>query len=152
MSESHENTPFEDEEAPVASETSDSLSSLRNEMADLCEKVDQMLQHIAATTNKNNRVEDGPEDEDHPQEVTMGNKRPRDADDEPQPSNVRIRLNPGAAGSVNYVAKTKEPNVPLPDPYDGNPRHLKEFLTELDLCFRASPSKYATDKVKIIVA
>src|SRR5205814_9133231 len=42
--------------------------------------------------------------------------------------------------------------IPLPDPFDGNPRHLKEFLTDLDLCFRASPSKYATDNIKIMVA
>ena len=96
-------------------------------------------------------VDDAPED-DGLQEATRGKKRPRDADDEPQPSAIRIRLNLGTAGSVNYVVKTKEPNVPLPDPFDGNPRHLKEFLTDLDLCFRASPSKYATDNVKVMVA
>ena len=40
----------------------------------------------------------------------------------------------------------------MPDNFDGNPKNLKKFLTELDLCFRASPTKYAGDDVKVITA
>src|SRR5947207_173796 len=144
MSELPINNPSEDEEVRVASERSDDIASLRSDMTDLREKVDRILQHIAATTT--NDTFNDPEEEGL-QEARRGKKRPREDADEAQPSTIRVRLNPGAASSANYVTKTKEPNIPLPDPFDGNPRHLKEFLTELDLCFRASQSKYATDNV-----
>src|SRR2546423_7589561 len=71
MSESQIDTPFEDEEVRVASETSDSLASLRSEMTDLREKVNRILQVVTAATD-NDMVDHDPEDEDQLQEVSKG--------------------------------------------------------------------------------
>jgi len=73
-----------------------------------------------------------------------GKKRVRDDDEQGFRPATRIRPNP--------MVHTKEPSIPLPEPYDGIPKHLKSFLESLNLCFWASPSKYASDRIKIIVA
>ena len=54
--------------------------------------------------------------------------------------------------NTQYIVRAKEPSIPLPDAFDGNPKNLKKFLTELDLCFRAAPTKFAGDDAKIITA
>lgn len=46
----------------------------------------------------------------------------------------------------------KEPVIPLPEAYDGNPKHLEIFLDNLNLCFEISPSRYAKDSIKIATA
>ena len=42
------------------------------------------------------------------------------------------RVDSGAE-TIRYITKAKDPSIPLPDAFDGNPKHLKKFLSELDL-------------------
>ena len=63
------------------------------------------------------------------------------------PPAARYRVDSGAE-MIRYITKAKNPSIPLPDAFDGNLKHLKKFLSELDLWFRVAPSKYAEDNAK----
>ena len=51
-----------------------------------------------------------------------------------------------------YDSKDQDTKLPLPDPFDGNPKNLKKFLDSLDLCFLGAPYKYGRDETKIVTA
>ena len=57
------------------------------------------------------------------------------------PPAAHVRIESGTTDAPQYIARAKEPSIPLPDAFDGNPKNLKKFLTELNLCFRAAPTK-----------
>ena len=77
-----------------------------------------------------------------------GKKRSQDeASVSETPPTARYRVDSGAE-TIRYITKAKDPSIPLPDAFDGNPKHLKKFLSELDLWFRVAPSKYAEDNAK----
>ena len=48
------------------------------------------------------------------------------------PPAAHYRIDSGAE-MIRYITKAKNPSIPLPDAFDGNPKHLKKFLSELDL-------------------
>src|SRR5947209_15072397 len=122
----------------------------RRQVADLSRKVNRLMELLAA---RGIELESTPPIESN----SRGKKHSRDeaSDTETPPAaRIRIRTTPRAteAEAIRYIARSKEPNIPLPDAFDGNPKSLKKFLAELDLCFRAAPSKYAGDDVKVITA
>ena len=61
-----------------------------------------------------------------------GKKRSQDeASVSETPPTARYRVDSGAE-MIRYITKAKDPSIPLPDAFDGNPKHLKKFLSELD--------------------
>ena len=130
------------QEVPSTSQVDDMLEgpadvpSIRKELSELHEKVDDLLRMMRAVTAKQSkkRAYD---------EASSTNETPPAA---------RVRIESGATDAPQYVARAKEPSIPLPDAFDGNPKNLKKFLTELDLCFRAAPTKFAGDDAKVITA
>ena len=48
------------------------------------------------------------------------------------PPAARYHVDSGAE-MIRYITKAKDPSIPLPDAFDGNLKHLKKFLSELDL-------------------
>src|SRR4051794_7640451 len=146
MSPRDDETPELDVE-PTLEEMLEPAAS-RRQVADLSRKINRLMELLAA---RGIELESTPPTEDN----SRGKKCSRDeASDNETPHAARLRANTGAteAEAIRYIAKSKEPNIPLPDAYDGNPKSLKKFLAELDLCFRAAPSKYAGDDVKVITA
>jgi len=113
-------------------ESSDRYTTLRRQMADLDKKVDQLMELMAGNARGKKRSQE---------EASVSETPPA----------ARVRVDAGAE-TIWYIAKAKEPSIPLPDTFDGNPKHLKKFLSELDLCFRVAPSKYAGDDAKVITA
>src|SRR5436305_10186460 len=49
-------------------------------------------------------------------------------------------------------SKDQDTKLPLPDPFDGNPKNLKKFLDSLGLCFLGAPYKYGRDESKLVMA
>jgi hypothetical protein len=141
-------TEVEDTQRPTLEDILEPAAS-RSQVAELQRKVDQLMQFLTARGFDQSLLEST----STPDEVTVrGEKRPREETSISEtPPAARVRVNTEDA-TIRYVARPKEPNVPLPDAFDGDPRHLKKFLTELDLCFRAAPSKYAGDDAKVVTA
>src|SRR5436305_12015529 len=96
----------------------------RSQVAALTRKVDQLMQLLAA---KGIEIDTTPTVDNN---NTRGKKRSLDeASDGETPPAVRQRLNTEAE-AIRYTAKAKEPNIPLPDAFDGNPKNLKKFFAE----------------------
>src|SRR5947208_2120319 len=108
-------------------EPADNVPSMRKELSELHEKVDDLLRMMRAITAKQSKKRAY-------NEASSTNETPPAA---------HVRIKSGATDAPQYVARAKEPSIPLPDAFDGNPKNLKKFLTELDLCFRAAPTKFA---------
>src|SRR5436190_3970625 len=125
---------------------------LRDQVAELNRKVDQLTQLLTASRGDVRQILSEATSSVNTA-ARKGKKRALDeASISEDPPAVRARIDAGPGDAVRYIARPKEPNVPLPEAFDGNPRHLKKFLSELDLCFRAAPSKYAGDDAKVITA
>src|SRR4051794_26579069 len=123
------------------------LSATRREVAELSRKVDQLMQLLAA---RGMELQSTPAVED-----THGKKHSSDeASITETPPAAHLRVSPGATEVevVRHVKKAKEPSIPLPNEFDGNPRNLRKFLSQLALCFRIAPMRYAADDVKIATA
>ena len=130
------------QEVPSTPQVDDTLEgpadvpSMCKELSELHEKVDDLLRMMRAVTAKQSKKRAF-------DEASSTNETPPAA---------RVRIESGATDAPQYVARAKEPSIPLPDAFDGNPKNLKKFLTELDLCFRAAPTKFAGDDAKVITA
>src|SRR5436305_10535855 len=111
-------------------ESSDRYMMLCSQMAELNKKVNQLMELITGSANSKK----------HSQEEASVSETPPTA---------RICID---SEVIRYIAKAKELSIPLPDTFDGNPKHLRKFLSELNLCFRVAPSKYAGDDTKVITA
>ena len=98
-------------------ESSDRYTTLRSQMAELDKKVDQLMELIAGSANGKKRSQE---------EASVSETPPA----------ARIRVDSEA---IRYIAKAKELSIPLPDAFDGNPKYLRKFLSELDLCFPSGP-------------
>src|SRR5947207_12932420 len=94
-------------------ESSDRYMTLRRQMADLDEKVDQLMELMAGNARGKKRSQE-------------------EASVSETPSAARVHVDAGAE-MIRYMAKAKEPSIPFPDTFDGNLKHLKKFLLELDL-------------------
>ena len=115
----------------------DNVPSMRKELSELHEKVDDLLRMMRAVTAKQSSKKRAFD------EASSTNETPPAA---------RVRIESGATDAPQYVARAKEPSIPLPDAFDSNLKNLKKFLTELDLCFWAAPTKFAGDDAKVITA
>ena len=118
-------------------EPTDNVPSMCKELSELHEKVDDLLRMMRAITVKQSNKKLAYD------EASSTNKTPPAA---------HVRIESSVTDALQYVARAKEPSIPLPDAFDGNPKNLKKFLTELDLCFRAAPTKFAGDDAKVITA
>ena len=112
------------------------MPSMRKELSELHEKVDDLLRMMRAVTAKQSKKRAY-------NEVSSTNETP---------SAAHVRIESSATDAPQYVVRAKEPSIPLPDAFDGNLKNLKKFLTELDLCFQAAPTKFAGDDAKVITA
>ena len=115
----------------------ENVLSMCKELSELHEKVDDLLcimRTITAKQSSKKRAYD---------EASSTNETP---------SAAHVRIESGATDAPQYIARAKEPSIPLPDAFDSNLKNLKKFLTELDLCFRAVLTKFAGDDAKVITA
>ena len=100
-------------------EPADNVPSMCKELLELHEKVDDLLRMMRAVTAKQSKKHAF-------DEASSTNKTPPAA---------HVRIESGATHVPQYIARAKEPSIPLPDTFDSNLKNLKKFLTELDLCF-----------------
>src|SRR5436305_7551285 len=130
------------QEVPSTLQVDDTLEgpadvpSMRKELSELHEKVDNLLRMMRAVTAKQSK-------KCAFDEASSTNETPPAA---------HVRIESGATDAPQYIARAKEPSIPLPDTFDGNLKNLKKFFTELDLCFRAAPTKFPGDDTKVITA
>ena len=140
---------------PAPGPSSNNLTAIRTEMADFKRRFDQLMQMItnqrsqpSSHTIKGNTkrsklysrnhdsdmIDDDEDDEDDDDDslrlITQRPKSKKWAQEEEslEDDQRSTRRHTDLKGS-------KEPNVLLPDPFDGNPKNLKIFLNSLDLCF-----------------
>ena len=97
----------------------DNMPSMRKELSELHEKVDDLLRMMRAVTAKQSkkRAYD---------EASSTNETPPAA---------HVRIESGVTDAPQYIARIKKLSIPLSDAFNGNLKNLKNFLTELDLCF-----------------
>src|SRR4051812_48468826 len=50
------------------------------------------------------------------------------------PPVMQAQVNTGTTDTTQYIVRAKEPSILLSDNFDENPKNLKKFLMELDLC------------------
>src|SRR5436309_13147925 len=97
----------------------DNVPSMRKELSELHEKVDDLLRMMRAVTAKQSKKR--AYDEAYSTNET--------------PPAACVRIESGATDALQYIARAKEPSIHLIDAFDGNPKKFKQFLTELELCF-----------------
>jgi hypothetical protein len=149
----HHQTTIVPESASTSTIASSEVISLRSEVADLKAKLDQLLENMAKQTPSH--ISETDVDKDSIMEgvePTIETRRGKKHAHTNVDANIEEITRPHKSSHLQApIVHTKEPSAPLPEAYDGNPKHLKIFLEMLSLCFRASPSKYARDEVKIII-
>ena len=130
------------QEVPSTPQVDDTLEgpadvpSMRKELSELHEKVDDLLRMMRVITAKQSK-------KCAYDEASSTNETPPAA---------HVRIESGATDAPQYIVRAKESSIPLPDTFDGNLKNLKKFLTELDLCFRAALTKYTGDDAKVVTA
>ena len=138
MSEQH---PKQHAQQPEVPASGPSIIAVSNELVELKQKVNQLLQLMTGSkakspsTHVTESIDIDMSDDDDNDELDSGDDsylivqqlkgKERAQDDETledtQPC-VRRRLD-----------KAPAPKLPLPDPFDGNPKNLKKFLNSLNL-------------------
>src|SRR5438477_12302712 len=102
----------------------DNMSSIHKELSELHEKVDDLLHMMRAVTAKQSSKKRAYD------EVSSTNETPPAA---------RVRIESGATDVPQYIARAKEPSIPLPEAFAGNLKNVKNFLIDVDLSFRPTP-------------
>src|SRR5947209_12137613 len=141
-----------------------SIASVSNELAELKQKVNELLQLIAGSKAKSPSSTHSEESID----IVLTDADDEDDENDSDDDNHLItrQLNKGKKCAHDEEtlednrpiirrcldSKAKEPNCPLPDPFDGYPKNLKKFLNSLDLCFLGAPNKYGREESKIVTA
>lgn len=57
--------------------------------------------------------------------------------------------NSAATSAVVHATPVREPNVRLPDPFNGSPKTLRTFINQIRLVIRQQPITYATDDARV---
>ena len=138
-----------------------SIIAVSNELIELKQKVNQLLQLMTGSkakspsTHVTESIDIDMSDDDDNDELDSGDdshliaqqlKGKKRAREEETLEDTR------PCARRRYDSKDQDTKLPLPDPFDGNPKNLKKFLDSLDLCFLGAPYKYSREESKIVMA